>query len=175
MRRDLIERVQFLESEELDRVICYIITNKNTEFRPLVEEIIDKSSLNNSHKIKLEEIYLEKIVEGIELKIVGLDEFGKQLETLEKNTKKLQGTHNIEFSILFNEKFMHKNTNFDNIYEFFENAGLKIKSQEDFEELEEIELDRAVIEFTNFDSWQDMLDKAVLEYMDSMLFKGVRL
>lgn len=59
----LIERVQFLESEELDRVICYIITNRNTEFRPLVEEIIDKSSLNNSHKIKLEEIYLEKIVE----------------------------------------------------------------------------------------------------------------
>ena len=59
----LIERVQFLESEELDRVICYIITNRNTEFKPLVEEIIDKSSLNNSHKIKLEEIYLEKIVE----------------------------------------------------------------------------------------------------------------
>lgn len=109
------------------------------------------------------------------MKIKGLDEVGKQLETLEKNTKKLQGTHNIEFSILFNEKFMHKNTNFDNIYEFFENAGLKIKSQEAFEELEEIELDRAVIEFTNFDSWQDMLDKAVLEYMDSMLFKGVKL
>ena len=57
------------------------------------------------------------------MKIEGLDEFGKQLETLEKNTKKLQGTHNIEFSILFNEKFMHKNTNFDNIYEFFENEG----------------------------------------------------
>lgn len=59
----LIERIQFLESEELDRVICYIITNRNAEFRPLVEEIIDKSSLNNLHKIKLEEIYLEKIME----------------------------------------------------------------------------------------------------------------
>lgn len=59
----LIERVRFLESEELDKVICYIITNRNAEFRPLVEEIIDKSSLNNLHKIKLEEIYLEKIME----------------------------------------------------------------------------------------------------------------
>ena len=109
------------------------------------------------------------------MKIKGLDKLGKQLKTLEKNARKLQGTHNIEFSILFNERFMHKNTNFDNIYDFFENAGLKIKSQEDFEELEEIELNRAVIGFTNFDSWQDMLDKAVLEYADSMLFKGVKL
>lgn len=55
---------------------------------------------------------------------------------------------------------MKNNTNFEGIESFIENSPFKIESQDDFDNLDENELDRYVNEFTNFSSWEEMKKEA---------------
>lgn len=86
----------------------------------------------------------------------------------------MSGTQSIPFNEIFSYNFMHTNTNIDSIDEFFECAGIVIQTQEDFQELEERILDEAVVKFTTFNSWEEMIQLASKEYVNGKLFDGVK-
>lgn len=103
------------------------------------------------------------------IKMKGFGKLQNSLKKLENNVKKISNEGKIPFVELFNYDFMHKNTNFDSIDDFFKYSDIEIESQEDFSKLGEETLDKAVIKFTRFSTWEEMLKKAIEEH----LFKGV--
>lgn len=100
----------------------------------------------------------------------GINKLLKDLKTLEKNGKSLNGEHKIPAEVLFNDEFMIKHTNFDSFNEFVE----AIPSEENFENVSDEILQEHVISGTNFSSWDEMLKEASLLYAEKQLFKGLK-
>lgn len=100
----------------------------------------------------------------------GMNQLLKDLKTLEKNGKNLNGKHKIQAEILFNNEFMVKYTNFDSFKEFVE----AIPSDEEFENVNDEILQEHISNGTTFSSWDEMLNKAGLMYAEKQLFKGVK-
>lgn len=100
----------------------------------------------------------------------GFDDLLKDLKTLEKNGENLNGKHEIPFEILFNHKFMSEHTNFDSFKEFAE----AIPSDEEFENVSDEILQEHINGGTTFSSWDEMLEKATLLYIDKQLLKGTK-
>lgn len=71
----------------------------------------------------------------------------------------------IKFEDLFNSKFMQTNTNFNNIEQFFESSPFTVNTEDDFDNLNENELDGYVKEKTKFASWEEMKVKAAEIYV----------
>ena len=88
----------------------------------------------------------------------GFDDLNKFLEKLEQNVSKAGGEMSLED--LFNEKFMKKYTEFNNIQDFFNNSPFEFETDEEFEQIDEKELDQYVAANTQFPSWEDMMVKA---------------
>lgn len=86
----------------------------------------------------------------------------------------MNGYNSISFSELFSYEFMSENTNFDSIQEFFQNADIQVNNQEEFQELNERILDDAVVRFSQFSSWDEMLHEAGTTYVHKKLFEGVK-
>jgi hypothetical protein len=103
------------------------------------------------------------------IKMRGFNEFGKELKKLEKKAKELEKGQSISFIDLFNEKFMSRYTKFGSIDEFFNNSPFEIENNEDFEKINENELDKYVGENTKFSTWQDMLGTAGQEHIAKQL------
>ncbi|WP_044893676.1 hypothetical protein [Bacillus alveayuensis] len=97
----------------------------------------------------------------------GFDNLNKFFKNLEKEVQDASGE--VSFSELFNPNFMTTFTNFDNIDEFFKKSPFDIKTQEDFENLDESQLDHYVKENTRFSSWQEMKSKAGEIYIKNKL------
>ncbi len=109
------------------------------------------------------------------LKIKGLKKFESEFKKLKSNNKKLQNTTQVSFSDLFSIDFMKNNTNFDNINDFFYYFNIKVNNQVEFNLLDEALLDEAVNRFTDFNSWEEMVDEANLKYIEKKLFEGIKL
>lgn len=109
------------------------------------------------------------------MKIKGLDKLQKEIKKLEENAKKMDGHNFIPFNELFSYEFMSKNTNFDSIDDFFRGANVEINTQEEFEELDERVLDDAVVRFTQYSSWDEIIHEAGAIYVQEQLFDGVKL
>ncbi len=108
------------------------------------------------------------------MKIKGLDKLQNKLKILEKNAKKTDGHNSIPFNELFSYEFMNENTNFDSISDFFRNTGIEVNTQEEFQELDERILDDAVVRFSQFNSWDEMVHEAGAVYIHKKLFEGVK-
>ncbi|MGG3652603.1 hypothetical protein ABES36_14360 [Bacillus pseudomycoides] len=93
-------------------------------------------------------------------KIKGLKEFQKQLNNMEKAAKELQGTNNVPFSVLFNNEFMTKYTNYSTFDELLNNSGFKVETEEDFKNIPDLEWDQYIKQVTVFENWDNMLSKA---------------
>ena len=101
------------------------------------------------------------------VKMDGFDDLQKFFKNLEKKAKDASGE--ASFSELFNPDFMTAFTNFKSIDEFFEKSPFDINTQEDFENLNESELDNYVKENTRFSSWEEMMNEAGKRYIAKKL------
>lgn len=107
-------------------------------------------------------------------RVTGFDELYDGLNKLEKNAKKMDGTHDVAFKDLFSSKFMKRYTNTDDIYTFIENSGLNIKDQETFNKVQNTEKwDEYVSKSSDFGSWNKMQESALQNYISENLFKGL--
>lgn len=72
----------------------------------------------------------------------------------------------VSYQKLFNLQFMQKNTKFATIEAFINGLGIK-----DFQEIDKLApavIDNFVKQETNFNSWQEMQQNAVNQYMTSL-------
>lgn len=103
------------------------------------------------------------------IKLDGFDELSKQLKQMQKSAEELEEGQSISFVDLFHEGFMNKYTKFLSIDEFFDNSPFEFESNEDFDKIDENELDKYVVENTDFSSWEDMLGTAGQEHIAKQL------
>ena len=89
------------------------------------------------------------------------------LEKLQKKFDILTKTNPIPLSELFTKTFISKYTNFSNSDEFFN--ACNIHTDEDLKQISDNELNNLVSKFTKFNSWQEMIDTSVSEYMKKQL------
>ena len=90
-------------------------------------------------------------------KITGLDEFEKNLDKLQKNAARLDGTNSVPLKDLFTSSFMTKHTKFSSITEFFDATPF---DSSDLDAIDDTELDIFVSQNTTFATWKDMLADA---------------
>ena len=96
-------------------------------------------------------------------KVTDLEEAEQRFEELSNYAEKLNG-QSVSFSDIFTETFLSENSAFTNFDKLIEASGFKVESQEDFEAIPDHEWDEFILENTNFENWQEMLDVAGLFY-----------
>lgn len=94
------------------------------------------------------------------MKIKGLDEFSKKLDTLAKNAKALDGQHTVSVTDLLTPAFVAKYTRFSNADEMFEASGFRIETSEDFKAIPDDKWDKFIRSISSFQDWQSMLSEA---------------
>ena len=99
-------------------------------------------------------------------KITGLDKLQKKLEKSAKQLKKLEGNQNIPIQELLNQNFLKKYTDFNTLDEILDKFS--ITTNEDIDNNIE-QLDNEVKTNSNFSTWQEMLEKAAVEYLETQL------
>ncbi len=102
-------------------------------------------------------------------KYKSIEEFGDKMN---KAVKGASGE--VKLDTLFNQGFMNKYSSVKTIDQMFENAGIKIESEDDFNALPKETIDNAVRRHTSFGSWEEMLNKAGEEYMGEEIRKRLR-
>ena len=103
---------------------------------------------------------------GIKINLSGL-------ENLERNLNRKVQEFNSKpktFADIFDASFMNTYTKFSNIKDFFDNGGFQINSKEDFESINENDLDKYVSANSSFKTWNDMYKAAGTEYAKNHLF-----
>ncbi len=103
---------------------------------------------------------------SFKLNLSGLDKFQKDLNKKVEDFNSKPKT----FSDIFDTSFMNKYTNCSNIDDFFSNGGFAVNSKEDFENINENDLDKYVASCTSFSSWNEMYQTAGTIYAKNNLF-----
>ncbi len=101
------------------------------------------------------------------MKINGFDKVQKELDKLQKNAERLNGTNEIPFDELFTASFMTKYTKFGTINNFFDATPF---DSSNLDEIDESELDVFVQQNTTFPNWQEMLGEASEIWTKNQLF-----
>lgn len=99
------------------------------------------------------------------LNLEGFEDLSDKMDNLERNAKELVDNRSVPLEEVFTEGFMTAHTRFGSIDDFLEAGGFVIETDADFEAIPREALDPYVHEATSFDSFQQMLDKAVGEYI----------
>ncbi|MGG3454230.1 hypothetical protein [Paenibacillus rhizolycopersici] len=102
-------------------------------------------------------------------KMDGFDELEKRLKKMKKDAEELEGDNVVPFDELFTPAFMRKYTSVESFDELLEKGGFVVNSQEDFANIPDDKFDEHVSKFTNFSTWEDMLDKAQDLYISKKL------
>ena len=82
---------------------------------------------------------------------------------------KLSGNSEIRFKDLFNNKFMLNYTEFESINQMFQESDFDIKSEEDFNNISEDQLDEYVKQNTKFSNWEEMIEMAIEKWIKKEL------
>jgi len=104
-----------------------------------------------------------------ELDVRGLKEFANTLDELAKKAKQLKGENQVPFSEIFTPAFMRKYTNFTTIDKMIEASGYQVNSAEDFKAIPDAPWDSFVQQRTKFSNWEEMVQKAGLEWTSRKL------
>lgn len=96
--------------------------------------------------------------------VTGFDEFSKTLDNISKEVETLSNQKTIPFEDVLSKSFMSKNTQYADFDEFLNAGGFSVNSQEEFDSINESELDSFVSENTKFSDFQEMIDTAGHEY-----------
>ena len=102
------------------------------------------------------------------MKIEGLDKIEKSLKKMSDGGKELEQTDEIAITDLLTNDFVSKNTKFDNTQELFDKSGFDIGSTSDFEAIGS-EWSDYISSVSSFDSWEEMLESAMSEYIGKKL------
>lgn len=97
----------------------------------------------------------------------GFDELGKKLDEMLEGAESLSKRKTVKLSEMMNDAFVRKNTNFNNLDEFFESAG--IHNQSDFDAYPDEKLDTFVAANTRFSSWSNMQEEASSAWISGQL------
>lgn len=103
------------------------------------------------------------------VKTKGFDDFHKRLKQMGNKAKELEKGTTVSFTDLFNDRFMQIHTKFNNIDEFFDKSPFEIQTEEDFDKINENELDEYVRNHSRFSGWEDMKGKAGQEWVAKQL------
>jgi hypothetical protein len=103
----------------------------------------------------------------------GFDELRRKLNRLESNAEGLSGQHDIRSSEFFSPAFMRQHTKVASFDALLEASGFKVESQADFEAIPDAEWEKVIQSHTSFSSWQEMQEKAGVEYAERKLTEGV--
>jgi hypothetical protein len=101
------------------------------------------------------------------IKIKGLDEMRRKLETFQRRAQNLSGP--VAFEDLFPPEFMRRYTDFTSIDDLVAASGYKVESTEDFEKIPQAEWDALIATKTRFKNWDAMQTKAGEEYIERRL------
>ncbi len=101
------------------------------------------------------------------IRIEGMDKLERDLTRLAQNLDELDGEHCVPFPELFPPKFMAVNTSFATIEEMLGAKGLP--GEAELEQLADDEWNRFVVETTRFDSWEEMRDQGVEQWVSGKL------
>lgn len=101
----------------------------------------------------------------IKMTVKGIDEAKRNLDKLVKKVESVSGKQSVGLSELMNPAFMEEFTSFKNIDELFDKGGFKVESKEDFEAIDENQLDEWVEKNTQFKTWKEMLNKAATNHI----------
>jgi hypothetical protein len=95
-------------------------------------------------------------------------------EYLKKINKKIENEVNgpVSFKELFDIGFMDRNSEFQNIEQFFLHYNFKVNTKDDLNNLNEEQLNEAVRLSTKFASWDEMYKNATNEYLIKKLKKA---
>jgi hypothetical protein len=94
----------------------------------------------------------------------GLEKLESELDKLERNLEKIDGTHQVTGEELLPDSFIRKNTKFETHKAFFDASG--IKSQE---EIGTPAFDDFIRANTRFESWSEMFKAAGAEWTKRQL------
>lgn len=103
------------------------------------------------------------------IKIEGLEDFQKQIEQMQKNSKELHGFHNVPLTKLFTPAFMRNYTKFSSFSALLDAGGFHIKNPADFNSIPQKKLDAHIAKTTKFKTWDEMLEKATALYVSKKL------
>lgn len=96
----------------------------------------------------------------------------KGLKKISKNIKKLEGENTINLNELFSSDFLIENSCFSSFDEMIEEFGINFENQEDFNNISESEeWENFIVSNTNFGSYEEMLNKAVNDFVIKNIFK----
>jgi hypothetical protein len=101
------------------------------------------------------------------IKITGLDDMRRKLETLQRRAASLSGP--VAFEDLFPPEFMRRYTDFKSIDDLVAASGHTVHSTEDFEKIPQEGWDRLIQAKTRFTNWDAMQAKAAEEYAERRL------
>lgn len=106
------------------------------------------------------------------IKVTGLKEFQKSLNDLSKSVKDLSKEKTAPMEDILTNSFMSKNTPYADFNEFIKASGFQVKSQKDFDSIDEKELNSFVAANTKFSSFQEMINSAGQKYFKKRLEKA---
>lgn len=98
------------------------------------------------------------------LSVNGFDEAAKELQDLAERARELEGERKVELSELFDHGFLSRETRFQKISELFAAAGVIVEDQEALDNLHSEKLDSFVRSESQFESFDDMVENAGVEY-----------
>jgi hypothetical protein len=104
---------------------------------------------------------------GMRIKVTGMDEFSRKLETLQRRAANVSGQ--VPFDELFPPEFMRRYTSFKSIEDMLAGFETPIESAEDFKKIPDADWNAFVKERTKFKSWEDMQTKAGEEFIERRL------
>lgn len=93
----------------------------------------------------------------------GIDNLTKRFSNLAYDGKNLGTTY--QLGEMFTERFMKTYTEFSTIDEFWNASPFLTEKEEDFDNINETELDRYVGEVTSFGNWNELVEKAFELYI----------
>ncbi len=106
---------------------------------------------------------------SFKFKVTGLREVESQLKRLQSKARSLGGTHSVPIKNILTDGFIRQHTRYTSADEWFTQSPFANQSQEDFEAIPDAERDTYVRTTTTFSSWQDMLENATRQYVQSRL------
>ncbi len=78
------------------------------------------------------------------------------LNQLTEKMKDLDGSNKVSLSELFNEEFMSEYFSFNSFDMMLTSEGIDIKTEKDFEDIEEVVLDEIISKHSKFTTWKEM-------------------
>lgn len=91
----------------------------------------------------------------------------ERLVKLKRDATAIQESDAVSMTGLFEPPFMEAHTDFETFEQFLEASPWTVQAQEDFESIPDAELDEYVVETTDFDSWEAMLDAGSREMVEN--------